>query len=195
MFAGPLAPFITVEPGGGGGWNRAPLLVGPELKYGETFAIAFIGTVVELVCDREPRILRLFIRLDVRSVVLDDEEKFIAGRMGCCGTIGVVGRRSEGIVWEVDMPYMFCAGVGADGSNRLLVRSLKKAADVFEDDAVDVLADIGVIAINGIFELWVVVVVVDDAIRRSGTSSPWDFIRCVCSLSRIIRCLSSNVSA
>lgn len=93
------APLMTVEPGGGGGWNRAPPCVDPELKKGEgVIAPAFIGTPDEALGGRAPSELMLFSRLEVKSVAVEDEEKFIGGRIGgwTCGVS--VGRMSDGMV-------------------------------------------------------------------------------------------------
>ena len=90
---------MTVEPGGGGGWNSAPPCVDPELKKGEgVIAAAFIGTPDGAVCGREPSELMLFNRLDVKLVAVEDDEKFIDGRIGgwTCGAS--VGRMNDGMV-------------------------------------------------------------------------------------------------
>ena len=103
-------PLTIVEPGGGGGWKRVLVLfdIG-GLKYVvdiDAFMV-FIGMPLGLVWVREPRELMLFIRLDVKSVVFDVEEKFMGGRTGtigaCCGVRVEAGRRRDGMVWDVGM--------------------------------------------------------------------------------------------
>jgi hypothetical protein len=114
--------------------------------------------------------LILFNRLDVKSVRFDVELKFNVGRtgadVGCCIVIGAVGRTSDGIVCDDDRPVSDCVDVDMlVGSNNVLVRSLKNAEDEFDEFD----ADMGVIAMSGTLELFVVDI--DETVLRSGMRS------------------------